>query len=1722
MTPSDHPPYDWWASLKHGGLLIAPSRLPEFFPAEINPLPADIEDRLRRDVIRLETGRPEDRKDLLDTVLERVLRLGRPAKNGAGRWLKGRDVPTEWTHRAITGEAIKPRRVWQGPHGVALPVFFDEATRLGIGRGRRQAARIVEWLRKADRPIALLTNAHQWRLIYAGIDFDAFAEWDLDLWFEEGRAGSQVTALRTLLSPEALIPDEVGKPGPLLAAIDASRRGQAELSSVLGERVRLAVETLIKEHGPQLTALDPGVEPRHIYLAATRVIMRMIVILFAEARDLLPRDNPIYHESYGLQGLREALDRVGGGSSAERLRHRWGAWPRVLALFRLVYDGSPHPAMPIPRYGGGLFHLGDPDSKEPEARALGVFEDREHAPSDQAVHRVLELLTRSDVKVRQGRVATWVEAPVDFSDLSTEYIGILYEGLLDYELRRVEEGDPVIFLNLGDQPALPLSRLEVLDDAAVARLVESFKNRSQLTVLGDDEDEEDTDEEGDEDVDMEEESGESKQEQEGRGDEPLSADEKETTDDAREIARARAREWARRAVVAGKMVRKAHSKAAAAQRHYETQIERAADALVARVVLPGEWYLVRYGGTRKGSGTFYTPRDLAAPTVRRTLLPLTYELPSNEQGEPDEVAPRFAWKPRTPEEILALKVCDPACGSGSFPVAALRFLTDALAESLYAHGRIQERGNETLVTLAEGIPGGERLDDETLPCRSDDEAFDGRLRARLKRHVVERCIYGVDVDSLAVELCRLALWIETMDRTLPFSFLDHKIKLGNSLIGCWFDRFRFYPALAWEREGGDKSHNGVHFDKNAWTKAIKNVRSTTVKAQLREVITEQIPLFERIDGRRPEELHDEALDILEEIHRLPAHETEERAAFYRDRILGNPALARLREAFDTWCAVWLWSADRLDSVPLPHGFAEPSEETRRIVSLLVREHRFFHWELEFPDVFAAKEDGFHALVGNPPWDIQKPNSKEFFSNLDPLYRTYGKQEALRRQKELFERSPEDEREWIRYNARFRALSNLVKQVGSPFGDGAQGGDKFHLGARSSDLHLDWATLRKKSSGYTDPAHPFRYQGSADINSYKLFLEQSYRLLKKGGRLGMITPSGLYTDKGTTALRKLFLDQNRWHWLFGFENRDGIFDIHRSFKFGPTIVQKDGRTTAIRTAFMHRDLAEWVDAERHVIPYEREQVKRFSPKTFAILEIRNRRDLEILEKIYANSVLLGDDSDEGWRIQYAREFDMTNDSKLFPPRPKWESDGYRPDEYSRWLKGTWRKRELGGPADPERPRWEIEPGIILSQDGYAWIHEDDIEDVALPLYQGVMIYDLCPNAAAYVGGSGHKAKWMGTSTVNDPLLSQFLMGQSTYRGTVGNRVEAKLVFRSLARATDMRTSVPCLVGDLPCGNSLGILTPAEESFHSKAFGTGIMGSLVYDWALRQRIAGTNINSFFLFETGWPRPKLEVQQMIARIVMSLTIPYNQYSPLWLKLTHSNWNSRLSDTPWRQLWALSDHERLRTRAMLEAVIAKLHGLEYDDLLSILEGCDHPKANLTDSEFTRTLDPKGFWRIDKDRDPELRLPVLAMAAFVELQDWIANCGNQDAGFQAFLESNGGEGWTLPETVSIADLGLGHDARARNPQPVHEPLGPRLYDSQLEQSAKDSWEECELHVRNLCGELEFANLRKRLGTNDGISERVGKVAEGPHGTTSVSFGSGITGESESAGERTQQDLGLG
>ncbi|MAN98928.1 MAG: hypothetical protein CMN16_07535 [Roseovarius sp.] len=1008
-------------------------------------------------------------------------------------------------------------------------------------------------------------------------------------------------------------------------------------------------------------------------------------------------------------------------------------------------------------------------------------------------------------------------------------------------------------------------------------------------------------------------------------------------------------------------------------------------------------------------------------------------------------------------------------GSGSFLVGALRYLTDALVESLFHHDYVKPAGEDEEARLVEERISA-LLSDELLKLKPGHEGFEETLRAQLKRHVVERCLYGVDIDPLAVELGRMALWVETMDRDLPFGFLDHKLKAGNALVGAWFDTYREYPAMAWQREGGDKDYQKGKPDNlinhyyvkthtsgkkkgqqetkgDVFTDAIKR-RGKAVPEQLIAIITGQVDMDERLPAA---DVHDELLKVFRKLHRLPVHESDKRAELYREQILKNPHYHDLKARMDLWCALWFWPGESIDSAPLPQDFLAPSAEALSIAQQVAQTNRFFHWELEYPDVFKTKKSGFDAVLGNPPWEIHKPNSKEFFSNYDPLYRAYGKQEALGKQLEYFGSNPELEHSWIQYNAGFKAMSNWAKYVGVPFGDRVtedNKGKKKHdlsLGGggkntfeKSEQLHKLWRKRRKAHKGFADSAHPFLHQGSADLNTYKMFLEQSHAIMGQAGRLGMIVPSGLYTDKGTTDLRTLFLEHCDWQWLFGFENREGIFDIHRSFKFCPLVIQKGMETKAIRAAFMHRNVDDWEQAESYVLAYPGDRVLELSPYSKSILEIRSDKDLEVLKKIYANGVLLGDQSGNGWGVQYAREFDMTNDSKLFPERPKWEAKEYQPDEYGHWVKGAWSKYD--GPTEIA----ERESGLVLSRDGTEAVSVKAISGVALPVYnaKNFDLWDYC--SAGWISGKGRGAKWEDIAFPK-AIKPEYLMDFSVYEDQSKIRSLPKLLFKDISTAIHKRTMMSALVPDFPAVNASPVLATTRQSSDNILLQT-MLGSFVFDYVAKFKIGYLHLNYFIISECPIIQP--QVISPVSKFLTDAAIRLSGVSECFAKMWLSYYSNR--ERGWRASWAITNHERLRLRVVIDAIIAYLVELNGQDISWLLESCDHPKDRLRQKAFTNQLDQKRFWRVDRQHDPELRHTVLMQVAFEDLKK---------NGLSAFIDQNNGEGWLIPETLRLADYGLGHDDRAQEHQPVASRLGPRFYDWQLNEDVERSWEECAAHA---------------------------------------------------------------
>jgi hypothetical protein len=638
-----------------------------------------------------------------------------------------------------------------------------------------------------------------------------------------------------------------------------------------------------------------------------------------------------------------------------------------------------------------------------------------------------------------------------------------------------------------------------------------------------------------------------------------------------------------------------------------------------------------------------------------------------------------------------------------------------------------------------------------------------------------------------------------------------------------------------------------------------------------------------------------------------------------------------------------------------------------------------------------------------------------------------------------------------YSARFKALSNWAKSAAYPFGAPGDEGTSLSFGrGKENEVILErWREQRDLRQGYADREHPFRHQGSADVNTYKLFLEMAHAGLSRGGVLGLLVPSGIYTDNGSGDLRRLFLKRCAWTHLYAFQNERFVFhNIDHRFKMAVVHVRKSDKTMAILTRFrigpgdspeeseVEQDL---LDVNSH-LAVSAEQISRFSPDTDALLEVRGKQDLRVLEQFYARNILLGK-SNEHWEFQCSREFHMTDDSRYFPEKNKWEALGYRADIYGNWLKGQWRDALEMVDAIGDVP--STEQGHHISP--------DEIESCAVPLLQGIMVQAFDASAKAWLSGSGARAVWSTGSFADKTFAPHFLMDWSFAKSS-GKRFEGwKIAYRRISRSTDARTWICTPVQELPGGDSLFFLSVRNVEMNAPVALSGILNSYAYDWIVRNRMGGTNLSWFILAETPVPRPDVVGWQPIEAIAWRLCGTMLRWAPEWLRQAkRHHWSHSHS---WRRLWAVTPHERLRLRSILDALVAHLYGLDVNDFGWILRDCDHPIEKVCNKPFSRTLDPKGFWRVDKTQEPELRHPVLSLVAFRELTR---------VGLDAFLAQNDGEGWMLPETLTLADYGIGHDARAQEAQPVAARLGERFLPWQLEQGVEESWAECERHAETI------------------------------------------------------------
>ncbi len=275
-------------------------------------------------------------------------------------------------------------------------------------------------------------------------------------------------------------------------------------------------------------------------------------------------------------------------------------------------------------------------------------------------------------------------------------------------------------------------------------------------------------------------------------------------------------------------------------------------------------------------------------------------------------------------------------------------------------------------------------------------------------------------------------------------------------------------------------------------------------------------------------------------------------------------------------------------------------------------HDFFHWPLEFPDLFGPNgPGGFSATVGNPPWDVLQPNTQEFYVDYDLGFRKYKKQEALRVIEELQERYPGIADKWQEYQRGFKEASAYFKEP------------------------VAYESLQK-----------------GKIDSYKAFLERFFGILRGRGRMGIIVPSGLYTDQGCRPLREMFFDRSEVDFLYGFENRwPTVFSaVDGRFKFVLFGTRRGGKTGSFRCCFMEHDPERLPAIDANALEMRVEQVRKFSPDTLSVMEFKSQRDIDITTKIYGDWPLLGEKIEGTWNVRFRQELNMTSDSHLFKTEP----------------------------------------------------------------------------------------------------------------------------------------------------------------------------------------------------------------------------------------------------------------------------------------------------------------------------------------------------------------------------------------------------------------------------------------------------------------------------------------
>jgi len=596
-----------------------------------------------------------------------------------------------------------------------------------------------------------------------------------------------------------------------------------------------------------------------------------------------------------------------------------------------------------------------------------------------------------------------------------------------------------------------------------------------------------------------------------------------------------------------------------------------------REIPPHTFFLDLRGLGRKTTGSYYTPPSLVNELIKSALIPVMMDrLEGAVPGYESEMVEALKEEESllAEEALLKIKVVDPACGSGAFLIAA----------------------NNTL-----GL--------ELARIRSASLFPPEKAIRHARRDVLAYCIHGVDLNPMAVELCKVSLWINAAVEDAPLNFLDHHIQCGNSLVGAT-------PELV--RAGiPNKAYNAVTGDDKALATSLKRQNRQELKGQ--QSLNFKVTLIKDQQALK---------NWLKNSQLAESEPAVAEKAFFDYQISEENWQQRL--PYDLWTAAFFAPIQPDRPIPTTNDVRQAlnnpesvSKELRMLTKQFAEKYRFFHWHLAFPEVFDAQgQGGFDIVLGNPPWEMINLVEKEFFA---------GKDDSI-------------------INARTGAMrKRLIEDLRI---------SNQKLYAEYLQTLRDSETLAK----YLRNSNAFPLTSSGRINLYSVFAGRVRYLLSELGRSGIIVPSGIATDYSNRDFFADLIEKYQLVSMYDFENRKGLFpEVHRSYKFSLFTLRgvEEKKQEYGEFGFFLQDVDDLQDFEKTFFLTSKD-FKLLNPNTRTCPIFRSRADADLTRKLYQQApVLINEETGENpWGISFKQGlFNMTSDSHIFRTREELEAMGF---------------------------------------------------------------------------------------------------------------------------------------------------------------------------------------------------------------------------------------------------------------------------------------------------------------------------------------------------------------------------------------------------------------------------------------------------------------------------------